>query len=614
MQYIFENYKFDANQQILTKDEKIVALKSNEAKLLHLFLSRPNEILSKETILNEVWGDRIVSEQVVFQNISQLRTLFSDKAIKTFPKKGYQWQLDIKPEQSSKKLTAKAPIFTAKLSAFVAVTAITVTLLFILFNTPVQLSTEHKVKRSIKVIPFEYSQGSLTDSAFNKAELQSIALIKPSEFKFELLSPPPTARSFFNEPLLTWQTVSQNEQDLLLSGFVTTHPDGLLMRYQLQGVNRSWTGYLFASSNATLLQKLQIHLGRILNSQYLTLKDDALVTSELSLLNNKYPDDHEILLRLIERQLAQKNYDIAMALLDTLIAQSDAKQHTAYLGLGYMLKGKVFHLQRFLDKAEHLYLKAHQVLASRNLLLLQSLVAKNEGWLAFFRENFAQTKTALYQAASLAKLAGEPLAEIEAYTLLSILSNKLGFDKEKYDSLYKAKSLLINYKLDKANFAVIYYHFALFAENKEKAQPYFEKILALPYKQDNAWIIEDAQKELAKYYIADKAWQQALKLFAGQHTSAFSFNQRAQIYYAMGEQAKALINVKRAFSQARINYQHTEALNAALLLYRISLQIKDVTGQIEYRTYIENNAFQHWLKRNKDALKALGYFENQNTL
>jgi tetratricopeptide (TPR) repeat protein len=277
-----------------------------------------------------------------------------------------------------------------------------------------------------------------------------------------------------------------------------------------------------------------------------------------------------------------------------------------------MLKGKIFHLRDFPDSAEQFYRQSHEILATRNLLLLQSKVSKNEGWLGFFRKDYGQVKASLYQAASQAKLADEALAEIEAYTLQSILASKMGHEKEKYDYLYKAKSLLFDYQLDKANFAVIYYHFALFAETKEEAIPYFKKILALPLKQDNSWIHEDSQDHLAQYYISQQAWQQALGLFSDRQSSAFSNNQRAQIYFAMGEQTKAIDYVKQAFSQAVIHYNHAEGLNAALLLYRISIQSGDITGEIEYREYIKKNAFKQWLDRHHDVLKTLGYFTTQD--
>ncbi len=67
---------FDLHTLTLYYQGEPQALKSNEAKLLALFIENQDKILSKSQILNDVWGKQSVSEQVVFQNISQLRALF----------------------------------------------------------------------------------------------------------------------------------------------------------------------------------------------------------------------------------------------------------------------------------------------------------------------------------------------------------------------------------------------------------------------------------------------------------------------------------------------------------------------------------------------------------
>ena len=179
----------------------------------------------------------------------------------------------------------------------------------------------------------------------------------------------------------------------------------------------------------------------------------ALVTSELNLLHGRYPNEYAILLRLLEQRIAQKNYDVAMALADKLISKSNYELHTAYLGLGYMLKGKIYHLRDAPKLATQFYIEAHNILSTRNLLQLQSMVSKNEAWLGFYNENYAQVSASLYQAASQARLANEPLAEIEAYTLQSILASKMRLDKEKYYFLHKAELLLANYGLNQSNYA-----------------------------------------------------------------------------------------------------------------------------------------------------------------
>ena len=96
MKYSFNNFQFDSEQQILTRDGKVITLNEKPAKLLTLLLLEPHKVHNKNVILEYVWPDRVISEQVVFQNISYLRALFGNASIKTFVKKGYQWQFQLK--------------------------------------------------------------------------------------------------------------------------------------------------------------------------------------------------------------------------------------------------------------------------------------------------------------------------------------------------------------------------------------------------------------------------------------------------------------------------------------------------------------------------------------
>ena len=64
-------------------------------KVLVCLASRPGEPVSKETILNTVWADSFVTENVLTRTISELRRAFADNArqpifIQTIPKRGYR--------------------------------------------------------------------------------------------------------------------------------------------------------------------------------------------------------------------------------------------------------------------------------------------------------------------------------------------------------------------------------------------------------------------------------------------------------------------------------------------------------------------------------------------
>ncbi|KZN36765.1 hypothetical protein N480_15965 [Pseudoalteromonas luteoviolacea S2607] len=95
MRLAFQDFQFDCQELTLSKDGRKISLKEKPAQILALLVTQPEKIHSKSEILEEVWPGRTVTEQVVFQNIGHLRALFGDDAIKTFSKKGYQWQLPL---------------------------------------------------------------------------------------------------------------------------------------------------------------------------------------------------------------------------------------------------------------------------------------------------------------------------------------------------------------------------------------------------------------------------------------------------------------------------------------------------------------------------------------
>ncbi|MCF6438211.1 winged helix-turn-helix domain-containing protein [Pseudoalteromonas luteoviolacea] len=100
MKLAFEDFQFDIQALTLSKDGRKISLKEKPAQILALLITQPDKIHSKVEILEEVWPGRTVTEQVVFQNIGHLRALFGDEAIKTFSKKGYQWQLPCDPVEA----------------------------------------------------------------------------------------------------------------------------------------------------------------------------------------------------------------------------------------------------------------------------------------------------------------------------------------------------------------------------------------------------------------------------------------------------------------------------------------------------------------------------------
>ncbi|HHX8672703.1 winged helix-turn-helix domain-containing protein [Vibrio parahaemolyticus] len=79
--------------------EKSKKLKSTESKILELLLLNQGNVVTKECILQEVWGERIVSASSITQAIAQIRLALGDNGkeqhyIKTVPKQGYMLVVD----------------------------------------------------------------------------------------------------------------------------------------------------------------------------------------------------------------------------------------------------------------------------------------------------------------------------------------------------------------------------------------------------------------------------------------------------------------------------------------------------------------------------------------
>lgn len=64
--------------------------------LLVLLLEHPREVLSKKYLLDTVWDDVRVDEQVLVQSIREIRHLLHNpEIIKTYPRKGYAWTAEV---------------------------------------------------------------------------------------------------------------------------------------------------------------------------------------------------------------------------------------------------------------------------------------------------------------------------------------------------------------------------------------------------------------------------------------------------------------------------------------------------------------------------------------
>jgi TonB family protein len=134
-----------------------VSLKGNAVRLepkvmevLVCLASRPGETVAKQELLNTVWADSFVTEDVLARTISELRRAFDDKPrqprfIETIPKRGYRLVAFVEPADGAHKTTpvVRRPVRGTWFSATAALVALLIfcVLIFRANSSPPRVAT-----------------------------------------------------------------------------------------------------------------------------------------------------------------------------------------------------------------------------------------------------------------------------------------------------------------------------------------------------------------------------------------------------------------------------------------------------------------------------------------
>lgn len=93
--YQIAQWEFDGQTGELSHDQQRVRLEPKAAALLSLLAANPDQLLSREQIIAQVWSDTIVGEDALARAIFKLRRALGDDSkaarfIETIPKRGYR--------------------------------------------------------------------------------------------------------------------------------------------------------------------------------------------------------------------------------------------------------------------------------------------------------------------------------------------------------------------------------------------------------------------------------------------------------------------------------------------------------------------------------------------
>src|SRR6202041_4093770 len=102
--YRFGEFALDPGARLLSRAASPISLTPKAFDLLHYLVQNPNRLVTKEELLQAVWGDTVVEEGNLTQYISHLRKALGDhsedtRLIVTIARKGYQFTASVTVEE-----------------------------------------------------------------------------------------------------------------------------------------------------------------------------------------------------------------------------------------------------------------------------------------------------------------------------------------------------------------------------------------------------------------------------------------------------------------------------------------------------------------------------------
>src|SRR4029079_1520265 len=104
--YRFGQFVLDPRRRMLSRADSPVVLTPKAFDVLLFLVQHPNRLVTKEELLQAVWGDTFVEEGNLAQHISHLRKALGDNSddtrlIVTIARKGYQFTGTVTVDEAS---------------------------------------------------------------------------------------------------------------------------------------------------------------------------------------------------------------------------------------------------------------------------------------------------------------------------------------------------------------------------------------------------------------------------------------------------------------------------------------------------------------------------------
>jgi DNA-binding winged helix-turn-helix (wHTH) protein len=577
MRYKFNEFEFDSESLLLTNNGKIQAIRHSEAQVLALLLEKADGILNKNDILSYVWQHKVVSEQVVFQNISHLRNRFGNNAIKTFPKRGYQWQLKVEivtsesqdttyihEPQKDLELSIKAhssiPKQKRQFGQLVTLACLFLATLGFIFS-----QTDSSQKDTKPVIKLAYIPMIINDDKTNTKN-GNVTFEDSIDFDFTVL-PHLDLEQFESSIEITYPKLSRTHP-FILTGHLRTHMQKFYLDLRLKGPSSDWKAHLSGYSKEDVKEQLKMHLKNDVIYDLISKPQlPEIRQAKLSIAHQSSPEDLNILRKLSISYLKNGELEKAMVMADKLIILAHSQKNSQHLGKALLYQSNLLLKKKLYDLSSH-KLK----LAIEQFEKIDDLQHQTHAWFIQSRldsqlNNYSAVKTSLLKSAQFALQANDKLGEIDALAYLSKLAHTFQKDDDKYRYLQQVENKMNDYKLPIYHFSTIPFHHALFAKTPLEKEPHLKQVLKLTALTPEHRLAQSSRRQLMQHYIMQNRLVEAKALIESVHSDNYN-NSYLKTLLAQAKQqtGKMIIHAKRTFEQGLLAGEHSLSLDVAQLL------------------------------------------------
>lgn len=595
MIYKFHGYEFDTQSLLLSRGGESVDIRPNEAKLLAFLILNADQVVSKEQILSQVWQDKVVSEQAIFQNISHLRAVLGNDAIKTYPKRGYQWQVAVSelpknqpPIKQDVSLSHSSGIRPKSVVMFALVTLMAIV---IGFNMWFSVPDADENQFTLGVLESEYS----VLDADSHAELD-INMI-----------PNVASAAFFQSP--EWEYANLKPHvDIVFGGQLRMFDGYYYYEFLIKGKADKWQGVYSAPSLEQIRSGVIRHL-RLSVVQEIVSKAvlPDIKVAQLAIAVTETPNDLIVLNQLVDAYISVNQLDNALVTAEKLEQIARGKNQ--------LNPKDGFHLASSL-------LKQSQILSRKNLYqssgdkLNQAMVIfekiddhkrLSDAWYQYsvvkhLAGDYNGVKASLLKASDLAASANDRVREIESLTYLSVLAHKNRQVRDQYHYLTMAEKRMKDYRLPDYHFAKIPFHYSMFTEFDADKVPHLKQVLAYCQLNPNYWVAQTSRQRLLEYYLKNDRIDEAKGLL-NTLTTENAQNDYLKLLIARAEGRKEVFIelAQTTFEKAQLAGLYDLSLDVAMLLLT---DVDELDNRQFYLQFIERNASQRWRRRHQEQLTA----------